>query len=567
MDLWIKLGLRMLYLRLLGLHKKIDWAMTVARAGTILALLICHGASGQPATTEPVEAGIHRSAKTAERRMRTISATRGQYEVRSASLVDLIGVGYDVTPEQVVGGPSWLENDRFDIVITNQHVGTGPEALGPIVRSLLADRFKLAVHKDTKPISTYVLKPGKKVLLRPADNTGAANGCRLQSTAGPLPAGAVRAKVGGTPILFGPARTITYQCRNMTMAAFAQTLPGLLGVPTGSGAVVDQTGISGAWNFDVQWSYAPAGPPPRMEGWVSVFEALNQQIGLQLVREPVPTTVIVVDSVLEQPTPNPPSVAASLPVNSPAKFELAVIKPSTPGAQMPRFEVQPGGRFVVQGIQLSALVNRALHEVSNDPVVGLPAWAGSAFFDITAQTPRDSPVPETDAIGPMLRALLVERFKLATHPERQPVSIYQLVTMKHKLKQADPQNRSRCTSLPADPGIPPALSKSIVCQNTTMAQFAAQLRFLAGPDIGLRVEDGTGLTGAWDFTLSFSSHRMLRSGGGAADGQTPPSAPDPNGAVTIFDALQKQLGLKLETSKRLLPVIVVDHLERTPTEN
>lgn len=84
--------------------------------------------------------------------------------------------------------------------------------------------------------------------------------------------------------------------------------------------------------------------------------------------------------------------------------------------------------------------------------------------------------------------------------------------------------------------------------------------------LGLKV----GIKGSWDFTLAFSSSWGANAGAGG--GMVPPSgsgqpAADPNGAISFFDAVDKQLGLKLEKEKRSLPVLVIDHIDEQPTEN
>jgi uncharacterized protein (TIGR03435 family) len=101
-----------------------------------------------------------------------------------------------------------------------------------------------------------------------------------------------------------------------------------------------------------------------------------------------------------------------------------------------------------------------------------------------------------------------------------------------------------------------------------MAQFADQLPNIANAlnqlntNIRSTVADSTGLSGAWDFTLSFTN------GTGA---QPAPAVsadpPDPNGAVSLEEAINSQLGLKVELAKRPAQVLVIDHVERTPTEN
>jgi uncharacterized protein (TIGR03435 family) len=145
---------------------------------------------------------------------------------------------------------------------------------------------------------------------------------------------------------------------------------------------------------------------------------------------------------------------------------------------------------------------------------------------------------------------------------------------KPKLKKADPSNRTGCKEGPGpdgkDPRIAnPILSRLITCQNMTMAQFADQLPNLASGYAHVTVLDETGLTDAYDFTLNFSAIGLLR--GGAVPGQPAGAegagASDPNGALSLPDAVSKQLGLKLELKKRPMPVLVIDHIEEKPTEN
>jgi uncharacterized protein (TIGR03435 family) len=103
----------------------------------------------------------------------------------------------------------------------------------------------------------------------------------------------------------------------------------------------------------------------------------------------------------------------------------------------------------------------------------------------------------------------------------------------------------------------------------TMAQFADQLPQVANGYVHSAVLDKTGLTDAYDFTLSFSGIGLLRNPG---PGQAPAQpgaggASDPNAALSLPDAVSKQLGLKLELEKRPAPVLVIDHVERQPTDN
>jgi uncharacterized protein (TIGR03435 family) len=110
-----------------------------------------------------------------------------------------------------------------------------------------------------------------------------------------------------------------------------------------------------------------------------------------------------------------------------------------------------------------------------------------------------------------------------------------------------------------------------------MAQFAERLQNIATSYIRYPVLNATGIEGAWDFTLTFSRVDPNRPGGGGRNGgkgggPAPVAggvggASDPSGGISLFDALDKQLGLKLEMQRRPEPVFVIDHIEEKPTDN
>ena len=120
-----------------------------------------------------------------------------RYQLRQANMVDLIRTAYGVDADNVLGGPSWLELDRFD-VIAKTPPATPPETLKLMLQALLADRFKLVVHKDSKPFDAFVLSVGKgKPKLKEADGSGEP-GCQSQ------PLASRRARQGPAHQLFLP---------------------------------------------------------------------------------------------------------------------------------------------------------------------------------------------------------------------------------------------------------------------------------------------------------------------------------------------------------------------------
>ncbi len=369
---------------------------------------------------------------------------------------------------------------------------------------------------------------------------------------------------------------------NMTMAAFAEALTSTIFLAPqylDGRLVVDETELKGAWDFDLK--FTPRGAPTT--GNLTLSNAIENQLGLKLDPVDVPMPVMVVDSVNHKPTPNLPNIADGLPVPPrPTEFEVAELKPSGPDSRDLMIQVQPGGRVNVAGASLKFLIEQAW-ELRDDTLAGAPKWMDSDRYDIVAK----SPVPDIDddELWATLRALLVDRFHLVTHTEQRPVTAYTLIAVKPKLKKADLASRVKYKEGPAADGKDPRdktpiLSRLVTCQNMTMAQFAAKLKDIAPGYIHSPVLDATGLEGGYDFTLSFSAVGLTRANPGAGgrapgEGAPPPqgaldpaaAASDPNGAVTLFEAIEKQLGLKLEPKKRPVAILVIDHAEQKPTEN
>ena len=169
---------------------------------------------------------------------------------------------------------------------------------------------------------------------------------------------------------------------------------------------------------------------------------------------------------------------------------------------------------------------------------------------------------DVDSMRLMLRTLLQKRFKLAVHEEAGSVPGYQLVAVKPTLRRADPANRPGCIEGPAagekDPRIAnPVASRLVTCLNTSVFDFLAELRNRANGYLAQlpSAVDATGLEGKYDITVNFSPIGAAGRGGAGS------------GAITLFDALETQLGLKLETGKRSGAVMVIDHCEDNPIDN
>jgi uncharacterized protein (TIGR03435 family) len=487
----------------------------------------------------------------------------GRYELRKATMVDLIRNAYGVDADKIIGGPSWLETDRFDVIAMAPPT-TSPDTVKLMLQALLADRFKLTVHTDNKSLPTFALKVGNgKPKMKEAAGSGNP-GC--EPVQQPPQPGVIPYAVAS--------------CHNMTMEAFAPMLRGIAGAYVTS-PVTDKTGLKGSWDFELKWTARALLAQAGSDG-ISLFDAVDKQLGLKLELENVSTSAIIVDSVNQKPTDNLPGVAARLPPAPPPEFEVADIKPTMPGVTQQLARIQ-NGRVDVQAFPLKQLMTLAWDITSDDFLAGAPKWMDSARFDILAKVSTDGAADaqqvDFDTLRLMLRALLVDRFKIKTHTEERPISAYTLVSAKPKLTKADPSNRTSCKEGPApaskDPrDARPVLSRLVTCQNITLAQFADRLQGLAPGYIRAPVVDATGIEGAWDLTVNFSPIGVLQ-GGGAGRGGDPGAgasaggalaAADPSGALSLLDALEKQLGLKLEMQKRQLPVLVIDHIEEKPTD-
>jgi uncharacterized protein (TIGR03435 family) len=221
-------------------------------------------------------------------------------------------------------------------------------------------------------------------------------------------------------------------------------------------------------------------------------------------------------------------------------------------------------------------------DISTDLIVG-PKFMETERFDVVAKAPSDVAITgvniDIDTLRAMLRELLIDRFKIKMHNEDQPVDTFVLQTNKRdpRLKKADPSARSVCKRPQGGQANQnTALAVGVVCTNTTMAEFVERIgQFAPAYFEGRPVVDATGIGGGWDFQLAWTGRGQVeaavrnaqqaqQSGAGAGTAAAPS---DPNGSLTVFEAIDKQLGLKMEKQKRPMPVMMIDHIDQKPTEN
>jgi uncharacterized protein (TIGR03435 family) len=531
----------------------------------VLAALLSAAAFGQAVdkfAVANVQASPH-SENNFNLFMRGPQTRAGLYEIRTATMVDLISTAYGVDGDKVFGGPNWLELDRFDVT-GKLPAGATPDQQKAMLKALLIERFHLAAHADTKPMPAYLLTASKHLLMKDA-SPDAEKGCQGK----PRPQNAE------------PTAPIEVSCHGQTAADIATNLRNMAGGYLRQ-PVVDATGLKGTYDFDIKWTGRGQLAAAGADG-ISIFDAVEKQLGLKLELQTSPMPVVVVESVNQQPTPNAAESGALLAgVEAPKEFEVATVKLTPPEIQTQRFQIQPSGRIDIENFDLRFIIQQ-LWQLSDEMIVGAPKWLSDVKVTVTAKAPsaalvngQNGPPVDIDTLIAMLKNLIVERFNIQSHMEERPVNAYTLTAVKPKMKPADPNGRIKCAEGPGtaqkDPrDSRPILGRLLNCQNMTMERFAGMLQGLAPGYIRTPVLDATGLSGSWDFTLSFSAAGQLQQGGGGRSGEgaaeSVSAASDPNGAISLPDAVARQLGLKLEQTKRPVKVLVIDHIEPKPVDN
>jgi uncharacterized protein (TIGR03435 family) len=224
-------------------------------------------------------------------------------------------------------------------------------------------------------------------------------------------------------------------------------------------------------------------------------------------------------------------------------FEVATIKPAAPGEESHALNTlgMQGRYFSASNISLLGLIENA-YQLQPRQILGAPAWAGSAYFDMTGVSDTVGR-PSEDQVLEMYQKLLTDRFKLSFRRTTKEFSVYALEPNRDgpKLTKGsdDPNASMRVVIRTKADG-----SLIVTFSNTSMPEFALHLMHII-PD--QQVLDRTDLKGRYDFRLTFSYD---------------PSASEPD----IYGAVQQQLGLKLQGTRAPVEVILIDHVER-PSDN
>jgi uncharacterized protein (TIGR03435 family) len=251
-------------------------------------------------------------------------------------------------------------------------------------------------------------------------------------------------------------------------------------------------------------------------------------------------------------------------------FEVASVKPNKGSSHLVHMQPSPGGRFNAENVTLRILMQYA-YDVKEFQIYGGPEWTNTERYDAAAKA-EGSPTGQ-QMMGPMLQTLLEDRFKLAVHRETRQLPLYALTVAGSGVKLR-PSKEGTCihwslytlntasSPLPAPGEKAPVfcgfrgfgvegLDRTLDMPGSHMAELAASLSMALRRD----VIDRTGLGGEFDIRLNWAIEAP------ATPGATPDLSPDAP-RTSLFTSLREQLGLKLESAKGPVEVLVIDHAEK-----
>jgi uncharacterized protein (TIGR03435 family) len=263
------------------------------------------------------------------------------------------------------------------------------------------------------------------------------------------------------------------------------------------------------------------------------------------------------------------------------KFEVATVKPAAPSDNS-MLMFTPDG-ISIHGVPMKMLIRESFG-IEDDRILGEPGWVKNRY-DIEAKVDPDDAQKlknlKMEQRRGMMLPLLEDRFNLKYHHETRELPLYALVVAKSglKMKQSAPDPPARTDDAktdapprpdPASPNAPPRMGRHSLMMNgrghlESTGTTTETLAHILAQQLGRTVEDKTGLTGNYDYTLQWTPDDVGTPMGGDAGPGKGDISPDAGGP-TLFTALEEQLGLKLEATKGKVDVIVIDHID-LPTEN
>ena len=249
--------------------------------------------------------------------------------------------------------------------------------------------------------------------------------------------------------------------------------------------------------------------------------------------------------------PEPPPPVVPMAADAVPSFEVATIKPSKSDGPGKAFQLR-GRNFTTLNTTLTDLITFA-YDLQPRQITGGPAWMESDKYDLAA-IPDKPGVPNTKQLKTMVEKLLTDRFQLKFHHDKKEMTVFAITVAKTGPKLTESVNNTNGV-----PGLGFRGLGNLVVRNATIADFAGVMQTTA---LDRPVLDQTELKGRYDFTLNWTPDEAQFGGRG---GQVPPPA---NGTAPpdLFTAMQQQLGLKMDSVKAPVDVLVIDHVEK-PSEN
>ncbi|MGA3096205.1 MAG: TIGR03435 family protein [Bryobacteraceae bacterium] len=285
----------------------------------------------------------------------------------------------------------------------------------------------------------------------------------------------------------------------------------------------------------------------------------NAILGTWTQGAPMPLNLVRATPATAWTIPEPPRPPVRMAANANPAFEVATIKPSDPARPGKVFTVRDQDVMTVN-TTLNDLITTA-YDLHARQITGGPSWLDSDKYDLTGR-PDVPGQPSVAQIKIMLQKLIADRFQLKFHREKKDLSVYAIGVAKGGAKisksQADPNGLPGLFFGGGGPGG----GMSFNVRNATMAEVASTLQ---GAVLDRPVVDRTGLAERYDFIVKFTPDAGQMAGFGQAGGPSP-AADNPDAPPDLFAAFQQQLGLKIETSKATVDVLVIDKVEK-PSAN
>jgi uncharacterized protein (TIGR03435 family) len=288
---------------------------------------------------------------------------------------------------------------------------------------------------------------------------------------------------------------------------------------------------------------------------------------------PLPLTFVRATKETAWEIPAPPPPLKLMPADADPSFEVATIKPNNSGATSMQQLTINGRNFQTRASSLLDLISFS-YQVQGKQIVGAPDWLDKERYDIAA-VPDVEGAPNPEQVRSMIRKLLKDRFQLTFHKEKRDLSAYVLTVAKSGQKLTPTEMKG---PLPGIGFRPVAGGLMLNMRNGTMNDFTGFLQTIV---LDRPVVDRTELTDKFDMVVRFTPDESqfhghppkppaaASSGSTTTATATSSTTATPDTAETfpdLFQALQQQLGLKLEAQKTAVDVIAIDHVEK-PSAN